>query len=163
MEYDKEILTFEEQLDLLEERGLIIENRNQAINFLHNISYYHLSGYWWSLQEDQVHHEFIDGSSFNEIIARYTFDRKLRLIVFDAIERIEISIRTNLIYFLSHKTQDWNWFEDISHFKNEEHFDEILESVDRELSQTKQIFIKEHNNKYGFNNQTIDRALFFWI
>jgi len=149
VDYDKEILTFEEQLDLLEERGLIIDNFPQAINFLKNISYYRLSGYWWSLQIDTAQHEFEEGTEFIEIIRRYTFDRKLRLIVFDAIERIEVTLRTSLIYFMSHETQNWNWFEDFSHFKNEDHFDDILDSIDRELHQTKQTFITEHNNKYG--------------
>ena len=71
------------------------------------------------------------------------------MIIFDAIERIEVALRTSLIYFLSHETQDWNWFEDFSHFKNANHFDDILTTIDRELAQSNQIFIAEHENKYG--------------
>jgi len=149
LDYDKDILSFEEQLDLLEDRGLEIENRGEAIQYLQNISYYRLAGYWWSLQQDYENHEFESGASFQEIIDRYTFDRKLRNVVFDAIERIEIGLRTRMIYFLSHETQDWNWFEEPKYFKNERHFDDILVSIDRELDQTKQFFIGEHYKKYG--------------
>lgn len=149
LDYDKDILTFREQLALLEERGLFIDDWQQAEQFLTRVSYYRLSGYWWSLQEDTLTHEFEEGVSFEEIIKRYTFDRKLRLIVFDAIERIEIALRTSLIYFLSHETQDWNWFENLALFKNEDHFHDIIDSIERELTQTKLIFIREHNRKYG--------------
>lgn len=150
MDYDKLILSIEDQLNLIEDRGLIIDNRSEAELFLQNISYYRLSGYWWSLQINQVDHSFIENATFTEVIERYTFDRKLRLLIFDAIERIEIALRTNLIYVLSHETDDWNWFEKEKYFKNMGHFDEILDSIDRELKQTKQIFIKEHNKKYGY-------------
>lgn len=149
MEYSKEILSVEQQLELLQERGLIITDHSTAKSHLQNISYYRLSGYWWSLQTDQIDHNFIQGTTFSEIINRYTFDRQLRLLIFDAIERIEISLRTNLIYHISHFENDWYWFENEAIFKNSRHFDEILKSIDRELAQTRQIFIKKHNEKYG--------------
>lgn len=153
MDYDKQILTFEQQLELLEERGLSIDDWSKAIGFLQNVSYYRLSGYWWSLQSDIRQHEFEENTSFDQIIDRYTFDRKLRLLIFDAIERIEISLRTSLIYFVSHETDNWNWFESFNIFKNEDHFEEILSSIDRELEQTNQISIKEHLSKYGSKNR----------
>lgn len=95
----------------------------------------------------------MEGITFNEIIERYTFDRKLRLLIFEAIERVEIGLRTNLVYHLSHQTNDWNWFGNFEHFKNRTHFNQILKSTDRELNQTKQYFIKKYYEDYGDNRR----------
>ena len=46
---------------------------------------------------------FRDGITWEMIYNLYVFDRKLRILVFDAIERLEIAIRTQIIYQLSHK------------------------------------------------------------
>lgn len=68
-----------EQLQLLKDRGMTVENKDQAIHFLNNISYYRLKGYWWDMQTDRVNHQFKTGSKFEEVIERYNFDRHLRI------------------------------------------------------------------------------------
>ena len=45
MKYQKPHLTYEEQIELLRDRGLIISNPAQAIRHLKRIGYYRLSGY----------------------------------------------------------------------------------------------------------------------
>ena len=67
-----------------------------APHFLANISYYRLKGYWWEMQADQTNHQFAPASYFEDAVDLYNFDRHFRLIVFNAIERIEISLRTCL-------------------------------------------------------------------
>nr|NQU90751.1 Abi family protein [Bacteroidota bacterium] len=37
-------------------------------------------------------HTFFPGITFDRVLKTYLFDRKLRLLVFDAIERIEIAL-----------------------------------------------------------------------
>lgn len=53
------------------------------------------------MQADYTLHTFKPNTYFEDILDRYTFDRHLRLILFDAIERIEIALRTKMIYHLS--------------------------------------------------------------
>ena len=53
------------------------------------------------MQSDKIEHKFNDYSYFEEVIDLYNFDRHLRLLMFDAIERIEVALRTKLIYQLS--------------------------------------------------------------
>jgi len=60
---------------------------------------------------------FDHGTTFNHILELYLFDRELRLLVFDAIERIEIAIRTQLIYSMSHKYNDSHWHDNNALFK----------------------------------------------
>lgn len=58
--------------------------------------------------DGSLSNDFIPGTTWNDINSLYRFDRKLRLLVFDAIERIEIALRTKLIYQLSLKYgSDW--------------------------------------------------------
>lgn len=147
MKYNKPAITIQQQIDQLKTRGLIIADEPTATTLLQNISYYRLAGYWWPMQADKVNHTFKPHSTFENVIAIYSFDRELRLLLFDVIERIEIGFRTKLIYHLSHELTPW-WFEDAANFKNAvEHTDTLL-AIDRELNQTKEVFIKEHRKKY---------------
>ena len=105
-EYTKKPLTYEEQVDLLESRGLIINNKERAIKHLSNISYYRLTAYMLpckEIKDGSYTDKFIEGKTWDNVYQVYLFDRKLRLLIFDVIERIEISIRTQIIYQLSHK------------------------------------------------------------
>jgi len=83
-----------EQIALLKQRGMLFKDENNAHHFLENISYYRLKGYWWDAQSDVKFHTFQANTYFEDIIDRYNFDRRLRLLLFDAIERIEIALRT---------------------------------------------------------------------
>jgi len=147
MIYDKPPITIAGQIAQLKNRGLIIADEPLAEHFLKNVSYYRLAGYWWPMQADKTTHAFKHNSTFENVIAIYNFDRELRILLFDVIERIEIGFRTKLIYHLSHELSPW-WFEDSSIFKNAVEHTETLLSIDRELKQTKEVFIKEHYKKY---------------
>lgn len=101
MEYNKKALTFVEQADLLLSRGLIA-NRNELITRLEAVSYYRLSGYLYPFRilDAQGHptDHFIPGTRFDVVWRRYNFDRRLRIILLDAIERIEVAVRTRLVH-----------------------------------------------------------------
>lgn len=98
---NKESRSIQEQIDLLKHRGMIIEDEEFAHLHLSHISYYRLKGYWWDMQTDKERHIFKNDANFKDVIARYFFDKELRLILFDAIEAIEIALRTKMIYHLS--------------------------------------------------------------
>jgi abortive infection bacteriophage resistance protein len=147
MKYSKTAISFDKQIEQLEVRGLIIPDKLIAVNYLQSISYYRLAGYWWPMQADKQQHLFKPGSTFENVLAIYNFDRELRLLIFDAIERIEIAFRTKLIYYLSHEISPW-WFEDSVNFRNAVEHTETLLAIDRELNLTKEVFIKEHYKKY---------------
>lgn len=147
MKFAKAAIDIDQQVEQLLSRGLIIKDEPAAKELLRNISYYRLAGYWWPMQADKSNHLFKPGSTFDNVIAIYSFDRELRILVFDAIERVEIAFRTKLTYHLSREISPW-WFEDRTNFKNALDHTETLFAVDRELNQTKEVFIKEHYRKY---------------
>ena len=93
--YNKTPISFEEQLNVLEQRKLVVENKEEAIHFLQAISYYRLSAYFLPYQK--VKDNFNEQVTFRQIIDTYLFDKELRLLVFDCVEQIEIAIRRNQV------------------------------------------------------------------
>jgi abortive infection bacteriophage resistance protein len=112
--FNKRPLTFQDQLALLKSRGLEINDESRALHYLSEISYYRLSAYFSPYQSEKD--SFNKNTSFNHIITTYTFDRELRLLVFDCIERIEIAIRTQFIYTMSVNYNDSHWQDNQAHF-----------------------------------------------
>jgi abortive infection bacteriophage resistance protein len=98
MEYAKPSLTFEEQADLIINRGMICE-KEALISHLQNVGYYRLSGYWFDFRNTDG--SFKSGTTFTTVWDTYTFDRQFRLLVLDAVERAEVCLRTKLAYELS--------------------------------------------------------------
>ena len=105
-EYIKPALSFEEQLDKLKKRGMVVLNEQQALRQLQSISYYRLSAYWYPFRErnekGRVSSRLHAGTSFEQVIALYEFDRKLRSLIMDALERVEIAVRTRITYHMGH-------------------------------------------------------------
>jgi len=95
MKYSKPPLTFPDQADLLIKRGLIAD-RNELIHRLESVSYYRLSAYWYTFRKKDSD-DLKEGTTLDTVWERYVFDRQLRLLVMDAIERVEIALRTQLV------------------------------------------------------------------
>lgn len=93
MHYLKPALTFEQQADQLLQRGLLAD-RALLIERLRAVSYYRLSAYWHPFR--QPDDSLQPGTTLALVWQRYVFDRRLRCLVIDAIERIEIAVRTRM-------------------------------------------------------------------
>lgn len=103
--YPKLPLSLIDQVSLLESRGLIIPVKPDAGFYLSQINYYRFAAYCLPFEKDHATHQFKYGTSFDDVLNQYVFDRELRLLVLDAIERIEVSLRTKMAYHLSHVYQ----------------------------------------------------------
>ncbi len=145
--FNKNALTIQQQIEQLKGRGLIITDEDEADHYLSHISYYRLAGYWWPMQADKEKHIFKANSRFADVIALYSFDRELRLLLFDVIEKIEISLRTKLVYHLSHEYGPW-WFQDTTLFNDTRELVKTLYSLEEEIDRSKDAFIKEHKKKH---------------
>lgn len=148
MRYTKPAVSFSDQIDILRGRGLIIGDDKLAERYLSNISYYRLRAYTYPYQNNKVaEHPFKHGISFDDVIALYTFDRKLRLLVFDAIEKIEIAVRTQIIYQWA-LTNGSHWHLEPHLFLNPHKHAENLASLEAEIDRSKETFIDHYKNKY---------------
>lgn len=111
--YNKPALTVDQQIDLLASRGLSIPDREKARHYLQFINYYRLSGYTISFEQiinGKRNHQIKPGTSFDNILALYDFDRHLRMLVMDAIERIEVAVRTQICLVLAITYNDGHWY-----------------------------------------------------
>src|SRR5690606_11449844 len=99
MKYNKPPVSVSDQIAKLKQRGLQIKDDALASRYLSNISYYRLRAYTYPYQDNNdPTHPFLGQVSFEDIMELYTFDRKLRLLIFDAVEKIEVALRTQIIH-----------------------------------------------------------------
>jgi abortive infection bacteriophage resistance protein len=98
MEYSKSPKSHIQQIEMLKERGLLIRDEEHALKQLNIISYFRLANYLRPMELDKVTHQFKPNSYFENALSLYYFDKKLRALVFTAIQSIEISLRTRMIH-----------------------------------------------------------------
>ncbi|MES0864832.1 Abi family protein [Ruegeria sp. SCPT10] len=101
------------------ERGLVVKDEDEAKHYLHQIGYYRFCGYTLPFQkggDGYDRHEFRTPVEFGVILDRYVFDRKLRLLLLDAIERIEVSFRAALSNSIAQRHTP-HWYQDATLFE----------------------------------------------
>ena len=139
--------TIDEQINLLKLRGMLFKEEANAQDLLKNISYYRLKGYWWDMQDDYSLHTFKPDTYFEDVIARYNFDSQLRTILFDALETIEIALRTKMIYHLSLKYGGL-WYLNESIFIDNDKYKKHVEDLKKEFVRSQELFIKDQKIRH---------------
>ena len=150
MKYLKPPLSFGEQADLLIQRG-IVGNRGDIIGRLQAVNYYRLSAYWYTFRipgdpDDRLRPD----TDLNTIWRRYTFDRHLRLHVMDAIERVEIAIRTQVVnrFTLQHGPLGYLDRANLPGISVEDHR-RLLEKVRIESANSREDFVRHFFSRYS--------------
>jgi abortive infection bacteriophage resistance protein len=151
-QYTKPPLSHEEQLQLLKDRGLLVEDDSKALHLLHHISYYRLSGYWHPLLQQPKHlHQFKPNASFNNAFKLYCFDRELRQLVLGEIEKIEVAVRAQMINTLSQAFGP-TWYADTQRFTNHRYgHDRTLQKLLDDFRNSQEEFIVAFRKKYAEN------------
>jgi abortive infection bacteriophage resistance protein len=161
----KKHLTVPEQVALLRDRGMLIADDEQCVRTLETLGYYRLSGYWYQFRirsEDggsvETLEEFIPGTDFRDILRIYEFDRELRHLLFQQIERLEVALRFQLGYILGE--MDVYAHENKMLFKpdflNENpsgrvnsKYSSFMWTIKRELDRSTEEFVSHHFEKYA--------------
>jgi abortive infection bacteriophage resistance protein len=134
---------------VLKNRGLAIPDEQKAISYLTNIGYYRLSAYCYPLLKDpKTDHVYKDGATFDTVINMYRFDRKLRVLLFNEIEKIEVAIRSAMSNWISDALNDVFWMTQPQYFINAAGFARSLSLIQSEMDRTKEDFIDHFRNKY---------------
>jgi len=112
MEYGKPWLSVEEQIDKLRGRGCHIDDATSGSSVLREVGYYRLTGYLYPFREScpvadddghrrvVVRDQYRTGTDIRHAEALIDFDRRLRLLVIEAVERVEVAVRTQLGHVL---------------------------------------------------------------
>lgn len=148
MNYSKPPIDIAHQIILLKQRGLIFKDEIKAAHYLSNISYYRLRAYTYPFQDNtDANHPFNKPVTFEEIIELYIFDRRLRILVFDALEKIEIALRTKIIYEFA-LTHGSHWQENSVLYRDVNRFIRDINKLYEEVDRSTETFIKHYKTTY---------------
>ena len=95
--YQKPWLSYQDQISLLQSRGLVVTDVQTATDFLRHVNYYRFSGYCVAFES--VRHQFHNDVSFEHVQAAYNFDRILRDVVTESLEIVELDFRSAVAHY----------------------------------------------------------------
>jgi abortive infection bacteriophage resistance protein len=146
--FDKEAFTRAQHIDRLRDRGLEFDDADME-RVLKVVSYYRLSGYLFPFKSVSGD-TYASGTTLKEVWRIYTFDRQLRLLVLDAIERFEIGVRADLFDRLALQTGVFGYLDPASfpHMSGRD-FSRLLSGIAREFDRSKADFVDHFKTAYG--------------
>lgn len=145
--YTDKPLSFQQQIALLKSNGLSFADESKALHTLQQISYFRLKSYLMPLMSDKVLHTFKNGATFEQAYTLYKFDSRLRKLIAGELEKIEVSIRTQMAYTLSDEV-DIYWFADDANFVSTTKHAGLIASLQSELDRTDDDQILLFKRKY---------------
>ena len=146
--YTKPSLTYSQQVELLKSRGLIVKDHVAAERCLKQVSYYRLSAY--CLPFEVTRHQFKPHVTFEQIARLYEFDRRLRFLIDEALEILEITVRALTSHAMAQKYGPFFHEQALNFYQNFDHATWITK-VHEEAARSKEIFIEHYKSKYeGF-------------
>ena len=145
--YTKQPISISDQIERLKALGLHFADEHFAAKVLSEVSYFRFVAYLRPLEADKETHQMKSSATFEKGVAMYQFDTELRMILFSAIQKLEIALRTKMIqqFSMSHGAF---WIMDMGVANSEKKFLDNLNSLVREVGRSKEDFIKEHFLKY---------------
>ncbi|MCH5176554.1 MAG: Abi family protein [Prevotellaceae bacterium] len=137
---------------LLKERGLAITNEMKAQDYLQHIGYYRLSAYMYPFLQMPKHlHRYKPDASFQKVMMLYRFDKKLRLLIFNEIEKIEVAVRSAIVNVGCEITGNSFWMTDGKNFVNQTKHTQTMRLIDDELRRSREEFIVHFQQTYSNN------------
>ncbi|MCF0236501.1 MAG: Abi family protein [Bacteroidaceae bacterium] len=148
--YPKSYTSPEELVRLLEERGLAIEDVERAQRYLQYIGYYRLSACTHPfLASPKTDHRYKPNVSFGMVIRLYRFDKKLRLLIFNELEKIEVAVRAAIVDVGCQLLESPFWITEPQHFSDQSKFEQTLRLIEQELKRSKEDFIEHFKQCYA--------------
>lgn len=146
--YSKPSLSFQQQIQQLSARGLVIQNPQRAAHLLQSISYYRLSGYWHPFLADKEKHLFKPGALFESSFKLYCFDRELRALIISELEKIEIAVRASIIHVLSEQVGPFGYLDPAIYKNPQKFYGHLHPKLNEEFSRSDEEFIRAFRAKY---------------
>ena len=148
--YTKTYASPSQLVSLLRSRGLILGDETRVENYLRHIGYYRFSAYLYPLLTmPKENHVFKSGSTFDNALDMYRFDRHLRLLMFNQIEKIEVAVRSAIVNITSRETGNPFWMTDPSCFYDAAQFTKTKQLIDAELAKSREEFIEHFRRTYS--------------
>lgn len=139
----------DELVHLLLLRGLLIKDTRRAERYIQNIGYYRLSAYMYPfLKSPKSDHQFKDGTTFDKVLMLYRFDKKLRVLLFNEIEKIEIAVRESIMNMTAERSGDIFWLTNNVHFHDQNIFNNSKILLKKEYDRSTEDFIEHFKHTY---------------
>ncbi len=148
--FDKPPLSTRQQVALLVRRGMRVDDPAAAEHHLRHINYYRLRAYWLPFEKNSESvgdHRFVDGARFETVLAIYDFDRRLRLLLIDAVERVEISLRTRFANVLGLRYGP-SAHDDPRHFACRASWKRCHDELAKEYLRSRETFAAHYRSRY---------------
>lgn len=130
-EFSKPPLNHDQLLERMALRGLTIPEPERAQRYLRHVGYYRFSPYLIPFRSRSQSEQLRPGTTFDDVLDLYVFDRKLRLLVMDAVERIEVAVRAATTDYMSTIYNDAFWYTKKNHFKDQHKHSQFLAMVEK--------------------------------
>jgi len=150
MKFEKPAVSIPDQIELLKRRGMVVDDEAAAHHYLQHISYYRLRAYWLPFEvpaADNSEHAFREGTTFNDALTLYIFDRELRLLVLDAIERVEIAFRAQWAHHMAMNHGSHGYLEQ-GHYKQIGRHASAVAQLTKEFNRSRDTFAVHYRDKY---------------
>ncbi len=143
----KKFLTFEEQLQYIKNKGFIISDKDKCLDFLKNVNYYNISAYFTPFKTKGG--KYKSNIDFECIYKMHEFDRKIRVLIFSAIEEIELHLRAQLSYYHANNYGALGYLNSENYNKYHKH-NCFVEKIQKECvkKNINNPIISHHQNKY---------------
>ena len=148
--FQKSYASAHDLVRLLQSRGLTVTDTAKAESYLEYIGYYRLSAYMYPLlQMPKEQHRYKPDATFSQVMMLYRFDKKLRLLIFNEIEKIEVAIRSAIVNIGSDMTGNPFWMTDGNNFIDVGKFRRTMDLIDAELHRSREDFIVHFKQTYS--------------
>ncbi len=154
MKFEKTSTSIPDQIELLRRRGMSVDDEPRARHYLNFISYYRLRAYWLPFEvpaKEDDDHAFQEGTSFEDVLTLYIFDRELRLLVLDAIERVEVALRAQWAHHMA-MTHGPHGYLDQSLYHRKDRHAKAVTTLTEEFKRSRDTFAEHYRNKYTSPN-----------
>ena len=147
--YSKQYVCPQDLVCLLKNRGLSIDDDKEAVDCLTSAGYYRLSAYCYPLLKyPKSDHLYKTNASFDYVMKMYIFDRELRMLLFNEIEKIEVAIRSSMSNIVTEGLNDIFWMTDAANFYSPAIYSKTISLIQGEIEKTKEEFIAHFLSKY---------------
>jgi abortive infection bacteriophage resistance protein len=144
--YNKPWLSHADQVQLLIDRGLVVANVAEARRFISHINYYRFSGYCLAFENPR--HQFIAGTTFEQVRSAYDFDMSLRDLVTESLEVVEVDLRATIAYVFGQRHGAFGHTDPANFFAKAAHAD-WLDRLREEADRSSELFVTHFRANYG--------------
>jgi abortive infection bacteriophage resistance protein len=142
----------EQIVQILKSRGMLMEDDRKVESYLLNIGYHRLSAYIYPFYKSPKSDlKLKEGTNFEQVLTLYRFDKKLRILLFNEIEKIEVAIRSVLANIGCQELDDRYWITKPAYFANADKFNQTLAVIEKELTSSKEDYIEDFRRNYVEN------------